>query len=155
MSDFRKAMGRALNMLARRPRAEAELRARLLDRFDPETADRAIARLKEQGLVDDAEFAKSWTSYRVRHSPRGARAIRGELAGKGVPRDLAESAVEHLDDDATALRAAAKFARRLARDDYAKFHRRLRAHLSRRGYDHATARRAAFRAWEEREVVSG
>lgn len=149
MSDFRKAMGSALNMLAYRPRAEAELRARLVVRFEPETADRAIARLKEQGLVDDAEFAKSWTSYRVRHSPRGARAIRGELAQKGVPRDLAESAVENLDDDATALRAAVKFARRLARDDYAKFHRRLRAHLNRRGYAHATARRAAFRVWED------
>lgn len=149
MSDFRKAMGSALNMLAYRPRAEAELRARLSVRFAPETADLAIARLKEQGLVDDAEFAKSWTSYRVRHSPRGARAIRGELAKKGVPRDLAESAVENIDDDATALRAAVKFARRLERDDYAKFHRRLRAHLQRRGYAHATARRAAFRAWED------
>ena len=147
MNALRKAMGSALNMLARRPRAEGELRSRLSVKFDAETADLAVARLKERGLVDDAEFAKTWTSYRIRHSPRGARAIRAELAQKGVPRDLAESAVENLDDDATARRVADKFARRLGRDDYEKFHRRLRDHLRRRGYAHATARRAAFQAW--------
>ncbi len=143
-------MGSALNMLARRPRAEAELRARLVAKFDPETADLAIAQLKACGVVDDAEFAKSWASYRVRHSPRAARAIRAELVQKGVPRDFAESAVENLDDDSTARRAADKFARRLARDDYEKFHRRLRDHLRRRGYAHAAARRAAFQAWRAR-----
>lgn len=147
MSALRKAMGSALNMLARRPRAEAELRARLSAKFDPETAGLAVDRLKARGLVDDAEFARSWASYRVRHSPRAARAIRAELARKGVPRDLAESAVENLDDGATAQRAADKFARRLRNDGYEKFHRRLRDHLRRRGYAHADARRAAFRAW--------
>ena len=144
---LRKATGSALNMLARRPRAEREIRERLSAKFDPETADRAIDRLKAQGLVDDAKFAKLWTSYRVRHSPRSARAIRAELAQKGVPRGLAESAVENLDDDSAARRAADKFARRLSRDDFQKFHRRLRDHLLRRGFAIPAARRAAFAAW--------
>ena len=148
--ELPKALGRALNMLARRPRAEGEIRERLLKGdFAPETADRAIARLKEQGLVDDAKFAKLWTSYRVRNSPRSARAIRAELAQKGVARDLAETAVESLDDDRAARRAAGKFARRLSRDDFHKFHRRLRDHLLRRGFAIPAARRAAFQAWED------
>ena len=148
--DLPKALGSALNMLARRPRAEAELRARLIVKFAPETADRAIARLKSQGLVDDARFAELWASYRVRHSPRSARAISVELAQKGVPRGLARAAVENLDDDSAARRAAAKFARRLAGDDFDKFHRRLRDHLLRRGFAPSAARRAAFQAWRER-----
>lgn len=143
-----KAMGSALNMLAHRPRSEAELRARLVRKFASETADRAIARLKEQGLVDDAKFAKLWTSYRVRHSPRSARAIRAELAQKGVPRALAETAVENLDDDDAASRAAVKFARRLSGDEFQKFHRRMRDHLLRRGFALPAARRAAFQAWD-------
>ena len=151
MSDkLPKAMGSALNALAYRPRSEAELRARLLRKFAPETADRAIARLKEQGLVDDAKFAELWASYRVRHSPRGARAILAELAQKGVPRGLAEAAVEILDDDDSASRAAVKFARRLSGDGFEKFHRRMRDHLLRRGFARPAARRAAFQAWDER-----
>ena len=148
---LRRALGRALNLLSYRQRAERELRDRLSDRFDPDVLDRAIDRLKEQGLVDDAAFARAWVDSRVRNSPRSARALVRELTGKGVARHLADAAVEDLDDRGTARTAADKFARRLADADYERFHRRLWQHLRRRGYSAPIARRATAEAWQRRE----
>ena len=148
---LRRALGRALNLLSYRRRTERELRERLSDRFEPDTLDRAIDRLKEQGLVDDAAFASAWVDSRTRNSPRGARALVREMIGKGVAPHLADAAAEGLDDLETARAASEKFARRLADADYERFHRRLWQHLRRRGYSAPIARRATAEAWQRRE----
>ena len=147
---LRKALGSALNLISYRQRTEAELRQRLGARFDTQVIDQAVGRLKEQGLVDDAQFAHAWSASRARHSPRSSRAIARELTSKGIARPLAEAAVEDLDDDSTAREAAARFARRLADADYDQFHRRLWAHLMRRGYSGSVARRALVELWDRR-----
>ncbi len=145
---LRQALGRSLNLISYRQRTEFELRQRLSSKFSPDVIDRTVRRLKEQGLVDDAQFAEAWTASRARSSPRSSRAISRELADKGVARSLAEAAVRELDDDSTARDAAARFARRLTDADYTQFHRRLWAHLSRRGYSGPIARRAVAKMWE-------
>ena len=145
---LRQALGRSLNLISYRQRTEFELRQRLSSKFSPDVIDRTVRRLKEQGLVDDAQFAEAWTASRARSSPRSSRAISRELADKGVARSLAEAAVRELDDDSTARDAAARFARRLTDADYTQFHRRLWAHLSRRGYSGPIARRAVAEMWE-------
>ncbi len=150
VSALPKALAKAFDLLSYRRRTESELRRRLGDRFEPDVVDRVIERLAEQRLVDDAEFARAWRSERVRRSPRSARAILWELVERGVARHLAEAAVDGLDDEATARSAASKFARRLAGDDYEKFHRRMWGHLQRRGYSAAVARRAMSSAWRMR-----
>ena len=147
-----RALGRALNLISYRARAEAELRRRLLEKAEPDVVDAAVERLKEQGLVDDAKFARDWAGSRTRHSPRSGRMIVRELVEKGVARSLAEAAVEELDDTDTAGEAASRFAHRLSDADYAGFHRRLMGHLRRRGYPDSVARRAASRLWREREA---
>ena len=58
----------------------------------------AIARLTELGMLDDAAFASAWVESRDRARPRGERALRSELAQKGIERSTA--------DDALAERAA-------------------------------------------------
>ena len=145
---LRQALGRSLNLISYRQRTEFELRQRLSSKFSPDVIDRTVRRLKEQGLVDDAQFAEAWTASRARSSPRSSGAISRELADKGVARSLAEAAVRELDDDSTARDAATRFARRLTDADYTQFHRRLWAHLSRRGYSGPIARRAVAEMWE-------
>ena len=152
---IQRALGRALNLISYRARSEAELRRRLSERAEADVVEIAVERLKEQGLLDDAKFARDWAGSRTRHSPRSARMIVRELTEKGVARSLAEAAVEELDDDDTAGDAAARFASRLAGADYAGFHRRLMGHLRRRGYADSVARRAASGLWEEREAGGG
>ena len=148
---LRRALGRALNLLSYRRRTERELRERLSDRFEPDTLDRAIDRLKDQGLVDDAAFASAWADSRTRNSPRSARALVREMTDKGVAPHLADAAVEGLDDLETARTAAAKFARQLSTADYERFHRRMWQRLRRRGYSASIARRATAEAWRRRE----
>ena len=148
---FRRAMGRALNLISYRRRSESELRRRLSEHHSEDAIDLTIERLKEQGLVDDVRFATEWSASRTRRSPRSSRAILRELSEKGVPRRVAEAAVDDLDDEATAREAAVRFARRLADTDYDQFHRRLWGHLQRRGYSRSVARRIVFDLWSQRE----
>jgi regulatory protein len=113
----------ALRLLAVRPRSAAE-----------------IARLREQGLIDDAAFAGSLVRDRVRLRPQGARRMAGELRAKGVDEAIARAAIrETLDDEATdeaglARRAAAKWRPRPG-EEPAAARRRLHGFLTRRGFD--------------------
>ena len=152
---LRKALGRALNLISYRQRTEQELRERLAERFEEDVIDRAIDYLKEQGLVDDEAFARLWSDSRTRNSPRSARALVRELTAKGVSRSIADGAVLDLDDEETARMAAAKFARRLAGNDYERFHRRLWQHLQRRGYSGSVARKAVSELWQEQVSAGG
>ena len=148
---LQKALGRALNLISYRQRTESELRRRLLEKAAPDVVEAAVERLKEQGLVDDAKYAREWSGSRSRRSPRSSRMIVRELVHKGVAPSLAESSVEELDDDDTAFDAASRFASRLADADYEQFHRRLWGHLQRRGYGTGVSRRVISRLWRERQ----
>ena len=133
---------RALNMLALRARSSSEL-ARSLVRKGEEKAhvDWAIARLLEQGLLDDAAFARALTRSRVVGGKRSRRRVEQELARKGVSRSVAGEAIddvfedEAVDQRAIVEEAARKKLRSLAGLEPAVQRRRLYAFLARRGYD--------------------
>jgi len=133
---------RALNMLALRARSSSEL-ARSLVRKGEEKAhvDWAIARLLEQGLLDDAAFARALTRSRVVGGKRSRRRVEQELARKGVARSVAGEAIsdvfeeEAVDQRAIVEEAARKKLRSLAGLEPAVQRRRLYGFLARRGYD--------------------
>jgi len=102
----------ALGLVARRAHARRELRDKLYRKeFPGRVIHRVLDHLEEVGLVDDRAFAESYVRDRVKLKPRGRRALRAELAKKGV-RDEAESAIEavfeeeEVDDRALARTAA-------------------------------------------------
>ena len=133
---------RALNMLAFRARSSAEL-ARALVRKGAERpiVDRAIARLQEQGLLDDAAFARSFTRTKVVGASLSRRRVQLELARKGVARDVSDAAIalvfeeEGVDSLKLVAAAARKKLRTLTGHEPAVRWRRLYAFLARRGYD--------------------
>jgi SOS response regulatory protein OraA/RecX len=51
----------------------------------------AIERLEALGYLDDEEFARAWVASRDRAHPRGERALRQELARKGVARETVDA----------------------------------------------------------------
>jgi len=140
---------RALNMLAFRARSANEL-TRSLVRKGEERAhvDRAIVRLREQGLLDDAAFAQAFTRAKVLGANQSRRRVQQELGRKGVARDVSEAAInavfeaECIDQREVVEAAARKKARSLARLDPVVQRRRLYAFLARRGYDADDIRRA-------------
>jgi regulatory protein len=137
-----KVYDRALNMLAFRARSSSEL-ARALVRKGEEKADvdRAVVRLQEQGLLDDAAFARSFARAKVVGASQSRRRVQQGLARKGVARDVSDAAIatvleeEEVDQRAIVEVAARKKLRSLARLEPLVRRRRLYAFLARRGYD--------------------
>lgn len=148
--SVRRAQEAALRLLSYRPRSEAELRTRLNRRFPSGTVDQVLHSLKQRSLVDDRAFARLWAQSRDRQKPRSAAAIRRELVAKGVTPETAANAASTVDDEESAIRAAAQFARRLADADSTSFRRRLYGFLQRRGYGSGVIRRTVSRLWEEK-----
>jgi len=99
-ADLRfRAKDTALGLLARRAHARRELRDKLYRKeFPGRVIQSVLDHLEEIGLVDDRAFAEAYVRDRVRLKPRGRRALRSELAKKGV-RDDADAAIEAVFDD--------------------------------------------------------
>lgn len=135
------AYQQSLRHLGGRPHSRAEIQRYLISkRFSSEAIDSAIERLQNDGLVDDAEFARFWTENRVEFRPRSTRALRYELRQKGVAGADIDAALVEVDDEHSAWAAVqSKLAlwQRLPADEFEK---KLLGFLARRGFDFDTAR---------------
>lgn len=146
----RAAMNAAVAMLARRPHSEREVRRRLAQRkTSAGVIDETVARLRDARLLDDAEFARSWTESRDRTSPRGRRLLVRELRAAGVDADIATDAAATVSDGDAAYRFAQRRLRSLASLEYEAFRARLGGQLQRRGFGWETARTTVDRCWRE------
>lgn len=133
-----------LRLLAVRARSRAELAQRLAAKgFTAEVTDRALDRLTEVGLIDDAAFAEQWVHSRHTFSGKGKQALAQELRRKGVAPADAAPALDAITCDDEADRAAELVRRKLRtlprNLDRDKALRRLVGMLARRGYPQSTA----------------
>jgi len=150
-AEIQRCRAAAFRLLDYRARSRAELSSRLIRRgFPAATVESVTARLTEQGLLNDAEFAQQWQENRASFSPRSGAMLRRELRVKGVATELIDAAVAQVDDVAVAYRAAAGRAARLKTDDYAEFKNRLGGYLRRRGFDYAVIKETLERLWREK-----
>jgi len=136
------AYGAAVGYLAGRPHTVAEIHRHLRSKkFDPETIDHAIDRLRAQRYVDDEAFARWWIEQRDRFKPRGDRALRTELAQKGVARDVVDIVLGERAPDADVEQARRALSRPLTRwadMPDAERKRKIHAYLAARGFDYDT-----------------
>jgi regulatory protein len=157
----------AARFLEARARSVAEVRRRLTRAgYRPALVESAITRLLELGMLDDDAFARSWVESRDRARPRGERALRQELALKGVDRstvDLvlgerreavpgppAEDGPILSADEAAAERLLERNARSLARVvDPRQRRQRAYALLARNGFDPDVCRTVAAAVADE------
>ena len=150
---FYRCLNVATHYLGYRPRSEFEVRERLQRRgFDDNNIGVVIARLKEQGLVDDMDFARFWKENRDSFSPRSQWLTKLELKQKGVADDIIDQVVGTIDDDDSAYRAAMSKARRLSQSDYQDFRHRLGEYLKRRGFSYGVINLTVERVWEEQGI---
>ena len=152
---YQRCLNTAIRYLGYRPRSEAETRQRLRRHgYDSECTEKAIARLKEQGLVDDIAFARFWKENRETFSPRSQRMTKLELRRKGLNSDIIEQVISEVDDRDSAYRAALSRARRLITSDYQDFRQRLGAYLGRRGFNYSVIKETTERVWQEHHNIS-
>lgn len=140
----------ALRLLGRRDYSSYELEQRLLARGFPAGEITVLLEvIRQNGLIDDRRVAEAHVRTASRVKGRGRTRIRRELLARGIPADLADSAVRTLsaDDEDQAMR------RLLARHGKGAVaspanRRRLFSQLLRRGFS-PTAISRALRSSEQ------
>jgi regulatory protein len=89
----------AIKALGRHMRTEAELRRLMRTRVEPSErgqaiTDATIARLKENGYLDDAAYAEIYARLRQQNEKLGQRRVSQSLTQKGVSKQIVADAVE-------------------------------------------------------------
>jgi regulatory protein len=140
----------AFDLLARKAWSTRELIQRLTRRgAAPDVARGVVADLQARGYLDDEAFARWWAEARARGRRIGSLRLRQELAAKGIPRELAATAIEAAFEEASELdRALAAGRRRLTVLQAGAPERvpvRLAGYLLRRGYPGHLVRRVVRR----------
>lgn len=101
-SDYVRAKSRALWFLDRADHSEKALYDKLLRAdISPEACARAIARLKELGLINDVRYAAR-LAERFIESNISKREAYAKMLAKGLPRDIINAALENTQADESA-----------------------------------------------------
>ena len=153
---------RALSMLAARARSTSELsRALVRKGSDPAHVAHAIARLVEQGFVDDAAFARSFARAKVVSASHAKRRVQLELQRRGVSRDVANDAIgavfeeEAIDELALLETAARRKLSTMSALEPEVRRRRLYGFLMRRGFDASDIQRVMSRLGGPERTTDG
>ena len=142
----------AFRYLSYRPRSEFEVKVRLRKRgFDELSIEKVLLNLREQGLVDDAAFARFWRDNRESFSPRSRAMLRRELKLKGIDPCVIAEVAASIDEEVSAYKAAQKIMKKLALTDYESFCRKLGPFLRRRGFNYEVTKHTVNQLWQERQ----
>lgn len=134
----------AIRYLGTRDRSVLEVQRHLATKgWDAEASRQAVARLKQEGYVDDQVFSHKWVDYRRRTAPRSRLLIMQELQRKGISRAMIQAAVETMDEEALALDCAKRKLRQWLRYDGAEKEQRIVIFLQRKGFPFPVCRKAA------------
>ena len=97
MSNGKRGMTVALDLLSRRDRSEAELRKKLLSKEIPlQEVDTVVARLKELNYLDDRLLAMRLASSAVTAGRGYGLRLALDLARKGIPRPIADETLTEI-----------------------------------------------------------
>ncbi len=146
-SRHRRAYSKALWLLSARDYTAKGMRDKLLRDFGEEATCAAVERLCESGLIDDERYAEYYAERLMADRNISRRQAYVKLIQKGVPRDIAEQAIDGVEvssvDQLDRL-IAAKYASKLSDSDPDKIRKTVDA-LVRRGFGYSEVRDAIKR----------
>lgn len=146
--QFSKAKDHALRLIARRPYSSFEIEQRLRRKsYADSTIANVIERLHELDLLDDVAFARYWVEQRETFKPRSQIMLRQELQQKGIERQIIETVLIDLDEDAAARQVGEKQARRWQNLPYDEFRAKLSRFLQQRGFRYDTVEKITNEIW--------
>lgn len=145
------AFQKAMRFLGYRPRSVQEVRENLQKHEIPAAViEEVLKRLQETGLLNDQQFAQAWVENRNTFRPRSRRALSMELRRKGLDDDLVQDVLdEGVDEDALALEAARKYARKVQGLEWPDFRQKLGGFLGRRGFSYSVIAPVLRQVWLE------
>jgi regulatory protein len=136
----------AVAALARRMRSIAELKRRLRQHVQAETAygqtlvEVVIRKLKDQGYLNDARYAAAYSCFRRDKEKFGPRRVMNDLKRKGVHGEIIDKAVASAYDELSEEQQARAFVqrKRLVKPKNQKQAARIFRQLVRAGFDRQT-----------------
>lgn len=145
--QLKKLLDYSLKLISIRPRSISELKNKLVGyaaKHKQPTAqiEEVIARLSEQNLLNDEEFARWWVWQRKTFRPKGGRLIVAELSARGVEKEIISKVLADFSGDyEDAKRIADKKARLLVKLPLEHVKTKLSSLLARRGFSWETIKR--------------
>jgi len=140
----------AFRLLSFRPRSKKEISDKLIrysykHHYSAGLIEKVLNELSSGNYINDEEFAKWWLDQRQSYKPKGLKAIRFELANKGVSRELIDKVTSFAKDGDNELVLAQKLIskkinlwRNLSKLEQKK---KISDLLLRRGFDWETVKR--------------
>ncbi len=132
-SNERRAKDKALWLISYRSHSKKELFDKLRRDFDEDSAQKAVDRMQELGLINDVEFAKAYARKLVYGKKMSLRAAELELRRKGIDNITAEQVLSELEYDAQ-TQIIEFISKKYRNIEDEKVKRRAVAALQRKGY---------------------
>lgn len=133
LSNERRAKEKALWLISYRDHSKKELTDKIRRTCDYESAEKAVERMEELGLVNDRVFAERYARKLLFTKHMSKTAASYELARKGIDRELADEILEGIDvDEREQIREVIEKKYRNISDE--KIKRRAFSALQRLGY---------------------
>ena len=140
-AELKKAKEKALNLLSYKEYTTKQLTDRLKRHTDEESAEQAVARMEELGLLDDDDYAERFVRDLSERKKFGILRIRQEMRQRGLTNEQIEYATSLLrSDPEEKMREIIARKYPLAYEDE-KVRRRAFSALMRMGYPAAEVRR--------------
>lgn len=99
LSNERRAKEKALWLISYRSHSKKELTDKIRRTCDAESAEKAVERMEELGLINDEDFAKSYANKLIFSKRMSKRAAGYELARKGIDKQMIEIVLEEIEVD--------------------------------------------------------
>ena len=98
-SDQKRCKDKAMWLISYRDHSRKELIEKLRRDYSAESAEAAVSRLEELGLLDDGRYARRCAADLMNLKHLSDRGIRQKLREKGIDRDLIGEVMEELEVD--------------------------------------------------------
>lgn len=98
-SREKRAKDKALWLISYRDHSKKELADKIKRSFDEASAEKAVERMEELGLVDDESYARRYAQKVMFSKHMSKKGAVYELVRKGIDRELAEEIVDEIEVD--------------------------------------------------------
>lgn len=142
-AEVGKLMERMYRLFSIRQRSEKEVkdyfRIKRIEGISEIAIDLTIERLKQKGLINDLEFAKSWVEARRKSKQKGIRALKSELYQKGIAQGIIEEVLDEKEGEGELAKKVLEKKMRVWKNlPPLEFKKKAYEFLGRRGFEYET-----------------
>lgn len=145
-AEFQKTYGKLLHFAMLRPRSEKEISNWFRRKEVPlSLQDLLLQKLKKLELVNDTAFTNWWVDQRLAFKKKSIKALKVELAQKGISRKIVENVLgeKNIDEEKLARDLLAKKSKKWERFEGEEKKKKMTEFLLRNGFNWEVAKKVA------------